>query len=89
MKISEIRDMKTLELHAELDRLRRHGGGLAESRYQDDSCVCDCGVRDNAHQSQRCRRRWRCCGHACFVGRDDSRLSDFLVAGQSAVRYGS
>ncbi len=58
-------------VHLRPDRPRRHGEGLAEPRYQDDSCVCDCGVRDNAHQSQRCRRRWRCCGHACFVGRHD------------------
>ncbi len=28
MKISEIREMKTEELHAELDRLRRHGFDL-------------------------------------------------------------
>ncbi len=28
MKISEIREMKTAELHAELDRLRRHGFDL-------------------------------------------------------------
>ena len=28
MKITEIREMKTAELHAELDRLRRHGFDL-------------------------------------------------------------
>lgn len=28
MKISEVREMKTPELHAELDRLRRHGFDL-------------------------------------------------------------